>query len=271
MKRSIVFGLSTFLSLASYVTKCDAQVGGVGQTGLGGAGGLGLGAGAATGTNRQAARPGAFGGPGVTGVALKDFSTIRAGSVFSGGQSAGGTGAGGLPSAGGAAGNAAGGATAGGSIFGANAFGGNAAGGGLGGGLGGLGGGLGGLGGGLGGLGGLGGGLGGLGGLGGMNNRNRNQGTSGNNRNQNQVRAIVQPDIEISESRKSEIVSLYATRLKQYPFPAKLKGVNVASDAGVVRLTGVVATPADKKLAERMLMLEPGVDSVVNEIVVEAK
>lgn len=265
MKRSHVLCLSALLLLSCFGAYSYGQLGGgaqgglggIGAGGLGGIGGGGVGGGAAgggtAGGNRQNAAPGAFGGPGVTGVALVDYSNVRAGSVFGASRV-------GLD---GAAVGVSGG-TGGGSAFGANAFGGTATGGtGAFGGLGGLGG----LG---GGFGGLGGGLGGLGALGGLNNRNRNQ--LGNNaRPQNQIRAIAIPDVELSEARASEVTAIYSNRLRNYPFPNKLKGVSISAESGVVKLSGVVATVADKKLAERMLLLEPGVDSVVNEIEVEAK
>jgi hypothetical protein len=123
--------------------------------------------------------------------------------------------------------------------------------------------------------GGLGNSLGGLGNLGGglgnLNNRNRNGlggGNSRNGRSQQQVRVAVTPDIEISSNRKSQLSSSFTSRMSKLPFPERLRGISVGVNSGVVRLTGSVATIADKKLAERIVLLEPGVDSVTNDLTV---
>jgi osmotically-inducible protein OsmY len=48
-----------------------------------------------------------------------------------------------------------------------------------------------------------------------------------------------------------------------------MRGVNVALSGGEITLRGTVATDADKRLMERMMLLEPGVSSVKNELVVQ--
>jgi osmotically-inducible protein OsmY len=50
-----------------------------------------------------------------------------------------------------------------------------------------------------------------------------------------------------------------------------MKSIDASIDSGVVTLRGSVATESDKRIVERVLMLEPGVDSVKNEIVVRSK
>jgi hypothetical protein len=142
-------------------------------------------------------------------------------------------------------------------------------GGGFGGGLGGFGGGLGGLG----GLGGFGGGLGGLGGLGGfgggLNNRNRmGAGVGQNGQGAKPVRAVAVPDFEIKTSQLPNVAAQVQTRLAKFPLPEKFRGVSAVYDKGEVVLRGVVSTEADKRLVGRIMKLEPGVDSIRNEITV---
>lgn len=228
----------------------------------GGSGALGGGLG---GTNTSNF-PGTFGGPGVTGqnfIGNLNTRPITASTMT--GSSQFGVGASGGASGGGS-----------GSAFGANAFGGSTGGGfgggfggGLGGGLGGLGGGLGGLGGGLGGLGGLGG-IGGLGG--GLNNRNRTNGFGGqgNQQGKKPIRATVKPDFQISPNSIPAVTNRIEERISRSPIQQRLRNINIGVEGGEVTLRGTVATEADKRLMERLMKLEPGVDSVRNELVVAA-
>lgn len=233
---------------------------GFGGGGLGGSsGGFGGGIGGGTNTSNF---PGTFGGPGVTG---QNFignlntrpitaSTTTGSSAFGVGASGGGSG----------------------SAFGANAFGGSTGGfggGGFGGGgLGGLGGGLGGLGGGLGGLGGGLGGLGGIGGLGGMNNRNRagGFGAQGNQQGKKTIRATVKPDFVLPAGSVPAVTSRIEERISRSPIQDRLRNLDIRVVGGEVTLRGSVATEADKRLMERLMKLEPGVDSVRNELTVVA-
>lgn len=139
------------------------------------------------------------------------------------------------------------------------------AGGGVGGGTGGLGG----LGGGLGGLG-LGG-IGSLGGLGGGLGRNQfGRGAQGQGQGQGKgtFRAAVRPDIPMNRARTANISAQLQTRLSRMPLPERLKGTQVAIEGGEVVLRGTVANEADKRMMERLIQLEPGVNSVRNELAV---
>lgn len=248
----------------SYGQLLGGTIGGATGGGLGG-GNSAVGSSAAGGAGAQSRLPGSFGGLGVTGTPLLEYSRINAAAQF-GIPSQSGAPAGGAQ-AGGAAG--LGGTGAANSPFGANAFGGATGGTGLGG-VGGLGGGIGGLGGGFGGgLGGLGG-IGGLGGLGGS--RNRNQLGGGRNANGNgQIRAVVRPDIEFNQATRNESFNTIPERMARLPLPERLRNISATIESGVVVLRGSVLTESDKRMVEKLVMLEPGVNQVQNEVSVQTK
>ena len=217
--------------------------------------------GAATGGTAASTKlPGSFGGPGVTGSSRLELATSNP--IFSSGSSVSGststTGATGATGA-----TALGGQTATGNAFGANAFSNTT------GGLGAAGG----LGGGLGGLGGLGGGrVGGLGGLGGIGGGGLGGGGMGSTSAQakKQIRPIVRPDIEIERVSAKTTATNAQQRLSRIQFPKKLRGVTSSVEGDTVVLRGEVATESDKKMVERLLKLEPGIDSVRNEVKVQS-
>ncbi len=136
-------------------------------------------------------------------------------------------------------------------------------------------GGLGGLGGvgGLGGLGGLGGrGLGGIGGLGGLGARGMQtqQGRNGANAN-TKVRAVVTLGFdrpEVPASGPDSTVAKAQTHLANTVLPDRLKNVQIAMEGRTAVLRGQAANESEKKLVERLLSLEPGIDTIKNEITV---
>ena len=259
MKKSIQIGLVLFSVVAGFETNtAQAQFGGFGtgtQTGgVGGTGGFGT-----TGT-------GGFGATGAGG-----FGATGAGGV-------GATGAGGIGGANVSSGTPV--SPFGGNGTPANIFGGfnktpqgfsvplGTPAGGAGGaaglnsgrttGIGGLGG-LGGLGGGLGGRGGIG----GLGGLGGRNNM-----LGGNNANNKKpIRAVVSIGFDRPETPTtgpdSTAVKAQA-RLEKVVLPGNSKNVRVTMEGRTATLNGQVASEREKRLMERLLSLEPGVDSIKN-------
>ena len=188
--------------------------------------------------------PGAFGGPGITGVARKEYSNTNIFEAFStGGSTAGSTG-----SSGSLGGNSAAGSSS------MGGFGGTSMGG-----LGGMS--MGGLGGGRMGMMGMGG-LGGLGGFG----ANRNRGALGGANSTPQMRAVIRPDYEnLATERQSSLAEVPAV-LSRLPLPERLKGINANVEENTIVLTGSVATESDKRLAEKIVRLEPGVHSVRNEL-----
>jgi len=141
----------------------------------------------------------------------------------------------------------------------------------------GAGGGFGGTGGfgGVGGVGGFGGGglglggIGGLGGLGGGFGRNQfGRGAQGQGQGQGKgtFRPAVRPDIAVSRDRIPNVSNQLQTRLASVPLPDRLKGTRVAMENGQVVLRGTVASESDKRMMERLVLLEPGVNSVRNEL-----
>jgi hypothetical protein len=250
---------SSSVALAQVPGQPQGGTQGFGSTAIGGATGAPGGAvgGGAVGGTTATSKYG-FGAPGsgATGAALVEYSGINAVKGFSTTTSAGG-------------GNALSNANA----FGTNAFsnaatgvqgaqGGfnmNSIGAGLGAGLGAnLGGGFGGRAGGLGGIGGLGGGLG---------------GQSASNQAKKKIRVSVSPDIELASSSiatQSNGAPIALARLKRIPLPASLRGVNASLEGDMVVLTGIVATESDKRKVERLVKLEPGLNSVRNDVVVQS-
>ncbi|MBM3964613.1 MAG: BON domain-containing protein [Planctomycetes bacterium] len=191
--------------------------------------------------------PGTFGGPGVTGqMILQNLNTQP------------------ITAAGGAGGTAFGTGVSG-SAFGSNAFSGGAANqGGMG--AGGMNmGGMGGMG--LGGVGGLG--RGGMG-LGGFGAGNFGMGMMGGNaQGRKPIRASVRPEIEMSARGSADLAARTTSRFTNLPAAQKFPNVNASYENGSVVLRGSVATEKDKKMMERLMKLEPGVDSVRNELLVQ--
>ena len=209
----------------------------------GGLGGATMGGGAMNTSNF----PGTFGGPGVTGqMILQNLNTQP------------------ITAAGGAGGSAFGTGVSG-SAFGSSAFSGGAS---TQGGMGAGGMNMGGMGGmGLGGLGGLG--RGGLG-LGGFGGGNFGMGMMGGNaQGRKSIRASVRPEIEMSARGAADLSARTTSRFSNLPAAQKFPNVNARYENGSVVLRGSVATEKDKKMMERLMKLEPGVDSVKNELLVQ--
>jgi hypothetical protein len=122
--------------------------------------------------------------------------------------------------------------------------------------------------GGLGGLGGFGGGLGGLNGLGGLGG-STNQGTTGGN---GRLRSVAQlaPEQMTRQAPAGPRVDAprLTSRLNGSAAASRMQRVRVQMQGSTAVLRGEVATPADAKLARRLLLLEPGVSEVVNELTV---
>lgn len=217
--------------------------GGIGNQGTGGVFG---GAPMVGGNQTPSTYPGVFGGPGVSGEnRLGNLNTrpLTAGSTANGmGATTSIFGLRTTPTGGGV------GAGAGGGL-----------GGGIGGGFGGLGGGMG-----LGGIGGL------AGALGGRNRLGAMGGNGGNAQGKKAVRSIAVPDFEVKASSLPNVALQVQQRISKFPIPEKFRGVNAGYEEGEVVLRGVVATESDKRLMERLMKLEPGVDSIRNELVVQS-
>jgi osmotically-inducible protein OsmY len=58
--------------------------------------------------------------------------------------------------------------------------------------------------------------------------------------------------------------------MSRVPLPERLRGAKVSVEDGQVVLRGTVANESDKRMMERLIQLEPGVNSVRNELDVAA-
>jgi len=95
-----------------------------------------------------------------------------------------------------------------------------------------------------------------------MGRGNQAQGGKGN------FRAAVRPDIPLSNQRTPNIAGQIQNRLSRVPLPERLRGAQVSVEDGQVVLRGTVSSEADKRMMERLMQLEPGVESVRNELAV---
>ncbi len=119
--------------------------------------------------------------------------------------------------------------------------------------------------GGLGGLGGLGG-FGGIGGFGrgGFGGMNQNQ----NQRGANQLQATVRVGFAPSPVAPSLAASRISDRVQRLDVPASVKAMQVEMQGRTAVLSGQVGSGAERRQAELLMMLEPGVDRVDNRLVV---
>ncbi len=104
---------------------------------------------------------------------------------------------------------------------------------------------------------------GGFGGRGGFGNQNQNN----QNQNQTMLRAAVKLGFSYAGPSSSARSQQLNARLARIPLPANVSGVQVEMQGRTAVLRGEVATSADAQLVERLLALEPGIDSVQNELV----
>lgn len=254
-QRNALFGIA--LSLVCSMQSAQAQLtgfGGTPATGVGGTSGVGGAAtgiggapgGAPTGAAVSNKLPGSFGGPGVTGQSRLELTTLNPSAAFSNGANASGA--------------TTAGQTTNGSAFGTSAFSNGTAAGATGA-TGGLGGSA------IGGLGGFGGRTGGLGGLGGFGGLG---GGSGNSSAQakKMIRPIVKPDIDVVRESPATIATNAQSRLARIPLPKKFRSVVSSVEGSTIVLRGQVATESEKRLVERLVKLEPGIDLVRNEVTV---
>ncbi len=253
-QRNALFGIA--LSLVCSMQVAQAQLtgfGGTPATGVGGTAGIGGattgigGAPAATGAAVSNKLPGSFGGPGVTGQSRLELTTLNPSAAFSNGANASGA--------------TTAGQTTNGSAFGTSAFSNGAAAGATGA-TGGLGGSA------IGGLGGRTGGLGGLGGLGGFGGLSGGGAGNSSAQSKKMIRPIVKPDIDIIRESPETIATNAQLRLARIPLPKKFRSVVSSVEGATIVLRGQVATASEKRLVERLVKLEPGIDLVRNEVTV---
>jgi hypothetical protein len=115
-------------------------------------------------------------------------------------------------------------------------------------------------------------GMGGMG-MGGMGGRGLNSQFGQQNSGQNQranIRATVKVRFPYTRPPVARVNQTVMARWNRIPLPEKFNGVSLNFEDGVATLTGQVATPEDKRMAEKLILLEPGVSSVQNQLEVVA-
>ena len=127
-------------------------------------------------------------------------------------------------------------------------------------------GGGGGLGGGAAGLGGLGGGgLGGLGGLGSLFGA-FNTGTAQSTRPA--IRTRLRSAINVPPMSVPQVQANATRRFRSVTSRPSLSGINVTMQDRTAIISGVVASPSDRRMSELLIRLEPGVSRVENQVIV---
>ena len=86
------------------------------------------------------------------------------------------------------------------------------------------------------------------------------------------VRSVASSEIGLSPMDVSGRSATIQTRISQLPnFRAVPDQVAVRMEGNAVTLTGTVATPHERKLAEQLVRLEPGVGTVDNQLTVKGE
>jgi osmotically-inducible protein OsmY len=115
-------------------------------------------------------------------------------------------------------------------------------------------------------------GMGGMG-MGGMGSRGMNSQFGQQNNSQNQksnIRATVKVRFPYTRPPAAQVSRAVTARWNRLPMPEKFNGISMNFENGVATLTGKVTTPEDKRMAEKLILLEPGVSSVQNQLEVVA-
>jgi osmotically-inducible protein OsmY len=98
-------------------------------------------------------------------------------------------------------------------------------------------------------------------------NQNRNQNQQNNKK---QLRISIKADIPLvtSATAPTSLGRVFEARLKKLPGLEKGNSIQVSMEGRTAVLTGSVASDRDRKLAEGLALLEPGISAVQNELVV---
>lgn len=94
-------------------------------------------------------------------------------------------------------------------------------------------------------------------------------GQAGGQQGRKPIRATVRPDFKPTPGSVPSVSTRLQERMSRSPIQDRMRGINVALSGGEITLRGTVATDADKRLMERMMLLEPGISSVKNELIVQ--
>ena len=104
-------------------------------------------------------------------------------------------------------------------------------------------------------------------------NQQRNQNQNQNRNQQNdkkQLRISIKADIPLvtSATAPTSLGRVFEARLKKLPGLEKGNSIQVSMQGRTAVLTGSVASDRDRKLAQGLALLEPGISAVQNELVV---
>ncbi len=115
-------------------------------------------------------------------------------------------------------------------------------------------------------------GMGGMGtggmGMSGMNSRTGMNGMNNQNQNQTKVRATVRLGFSMPLPPASERSQAIQSRLSRIPGSSSAQNLQVSLSGRTATVRGQVQSLDDGKLIERLLKLEPGIDTVVNQLAV---
>jgi len=110
-------------------------------------------------------------------------------------------------------------------------------------------------------------------GMGGMGSRGMNSQFGQQNNSQNQksnIRATVKVRFPYTRPPAAQVSRAVTARWNRLPMPEKFNGISMNFENGVATLTGKVTPPEDKRMAEKLILLEPRVSSVQNQLEVVA-
>jgi osmotically-inducible protein OsmY len=103
--------------------------------------------------------------------------------------------------------------------------------------------------------------------MGGRNNRNRQQNQGDDDNERPPVRIRLQVGFTPPRAAPSVVATNINTRLAQLAVDHSLGQPQVSVEGGTVVLRGVAESESQRRVLERLIMLEPGVLSVRNEMV----
>jgi hypothetical protein len=114
-------------------------------------------------------------------------------------------------------------------------------------------------------------GMGGMG-MGGMGGSNRMGGfnSTQNQNSQTKIRTTMRLGFRYARPNVQAVSQRVQGRWVRLPVSDSIKGVSMNFENGVATLTGKVATAEEKRMAEKLILLEPGVSSVQNQLEVTA-
>jgi hypothetical protein len=111
----------------------------------------------------------------------------------------------------------------------------------------------------------------GMGGMGmGGSNRTGGFNSTQNQNSKTQIRTTMRLGFRYARPNVQAVSQRVQGRWVRLPVSDSIKGVSMNFDNGVATLTGKVATAEEKRMAEKLILLEPGVSSVQNQLEVIA-